>query len=95
MPMKSPPHPGLTIKHDCIEALGLSITQAAKGLGVSRQALTNILSGKSSISPEMAVRLEKAFGSTATAWVRLQANYDLSKIDPDEVEIHPDFLVAV
>ena len=95
MPMKNPPHPGLTIKHDCIEALGLSITQAAKGLGVSRQALTNILSGKSSISPEMAVRLEKAFGSTAGTWVRLQANYDLSRIDPDDVEIHPDFLVAV
>jgi len=95
VPMKSPPHPGLTIRHDCIEALGLSVTQAAKGLGVSRQALTNVLSGKSSISPEMAVRLEKAFGSTATAWVRLQANYDLSRIDPDEVQVHPDFLVAV
>ena len=95
MPMKNPPHPGLTIRHDCIEALGLSVTQAAKGLGVSRQALTNILSGKSSISPEMAVRLEKAFGSTATAWVRLQANYDLSRIDPDDVQVHPDFLVAV
>lgn len=95
MPMKSPPHPGLTIRHDCIEALGLSVTQAAKGLGVSRQALTNVLSGKSSISPKMAVRLEKAFGSTATAWVRLQANYDLSRIDPDEVQVHPDFLVAV
>ncbi|MCH7933329.1 MAG: HigA family addiction module antidote protein [Gemmatimonadetes bacterium] len=93
--MKSPPHPGLTIRHDCIEALGLSVTQAAKGLGVSRQALTNVLSGKSSISPKMAVRLEKAFGSTATAWVRLQANYDLSRIDPDEVQVHPDFLVAV
>jgi len=93
--MKNPPHPGLTIRHDCIEALGLSVTQAAKGLGVSRQALTNVLSGKSSISPKMAVRLEKAFGSTATAWVRLQANYDLSRIDPDEVQVHPDFLVAV
>ena len=93
--MKSPPHPGLTIRHDCIEALGLSVTQAAKGLGVTRQALNNVLSGKSAISPEMAVRLEKAFGSTATAWVRLQANYDLSRIDPDEVQVHPDFLVAV
>ncbi len=95
MPMKSPPHPGLTIRHDCIEALGLSVTQAATGLGVTRQALTNVLSGKSAISPEMAVRLEKAFGSTATAWVRLQANYDLSRIDPDEVQVHPDFLISV
>ena len=95
MPMKSPPHPGLTIRHDCIEALGLSVTQAAKGLGVTRQALNNVLSGKSAISPEMAVRLEKAFGSTAAAWVRLQANYDLSRINPDEVQVHPAFLVAV
>ena len=89
MPMKSPPHPGLTIRHDCIEALGLSVTQAAKGLGVTRQALHNVLSGKSAISPEMAVRLEKAFGSTAEVWVRLQANYDLSRIDRDEVQVHP------
>ena len=95
MPMKSPPHPGLTIRHDCIEALGLSVTQAAKGLGVTRQALNNILSGKSAISPEMAVRLEKVFGSTAAAWVRLQANYDLSRINPDDVQVHPSFLDAV
>ena len=94
MPMKSPPHPGLTIRHDCIEALGLSVTQAAKGLGVTRQALNNILSGKNAISPEMAVRLEKAFGSTAAAWVRLQANYDLSRINPDDVHVHPAFLDA-
>lgn len=95
MPMKSPPHPGLTIRHDCIDALGLSVTQAAKGLGVTRQALHNVLSGKSAISPEMAVRLEKAFGSTAEVWVRLQANYDLSRIDRNEVQVHPAFLVAV
>ena len=95
MPMKNPPHPGLTIRHDCIEALGLSVTRAAKGLGVSRQALTNILSGKSAISPVMAVRLEKAFGSTAEVWVRLQANYDLSRIDRDEVQVYPAFLMAV
>lgn len=93
--MKSPPHPGLTIRHDCIEALGLSVTQAAKGLGVTRQALHNVLSGKSAISPEMAVRLEKAFGSTAEVWVRLQANYDLSRIDRDEVQVYPAFLMAV
>ncbi len=95
MSMKSPPHPGLTIRHDCIEALGLSVTQAAKGLGVTRQALNNILSGKSAISPEMAIRLEKAFGSTAETWVRLQANYDLSRINPDDVHGHPAFLDAV
>ncbi len=71
MPMKNPPHPGLTIRHDCIEALGLSVTLAAKALGVTRQALNNILAGKSAISPEMSVRLEKIFGSTAQAWLRV------------------------
>ncbi len=87
MPMKNPPHPGLTIRHDCIEALGLSVTKAAEVLGVTRQALTNILTGKSAISPEMSVRLEKAFGSTAQAWLRLQGNYDLSRIDRDKIEV--------
>ncbi len=88
MAMKNPPHPGLTVRHDCIEAIGLSVTQAAKTLGVSRQALNNILAGKSAISPEMAVRLEKAFGSTAEAWLRLQTNYDLSQIIRDEIHVH-------
>ena len=87
MPMKNPPHPGLTIRHDCIEALGLSVTEAAKVLGVTRQALNNILAGKSAVSPEMAVRLEKAFGSTAEAWLRLQLNYHLSQINRDEIQV--------
>ena len=87
MPLKSPPHPGLTIRHDCIEALGLSVTKAAEVLGVTRQALTNVLTARSAISPEMAVRLEKAFGSTAQTWLRLQGNYDLSQIDRDEIEV--------
>ncbi len=81
MPMKNPPHPGLTIRHDCIEALGLSVAQAARALGVTRQALNNILSGNSAISPEMSVLLEKIFGSTAQAWLRLQTAYDLSRIE--------------
>ena len=89
MPMKNPPHPGLTIRHDCIEALGLSVTEAAKVLGVTRQALNNILAGKSAVSPEMAVRLEKAFGSTAEAWLRLQLNYHLSQINRDEIQVNP------
>ncbi len=94
MAMKNPPHPGLTVRHDCIEAIGLSVTQAAKTLGVSRQALNNILAGKSAISPEMAVRLEKAFGSTAEAWLRLQTNYDLSQIIRDEIHVHPISMAA-
>ena len=94
MPMKNPPHPGLTIRHDCIEALGLSVTQTAGALGVTRQALNNILAGKSAISPEMSVRLEKIFGSTAQAWLRLQTAYDLSRIDPDKIKVHRELMPA-
>lgn len=94
MPMSNPPHPGLTIKHDCIEAVGLSVTQSARALRVTRQALNNVLSGKSGISPEMAVRLEKAFGSTAEAWLRLQGNYDLSRIDRDHLQVDRVSLAA-
>ena len=73
MPMKHPPHPGLSIRHDCPEPLGLSVTDAAAHLGVSRKHLSDILNGHSGISPEMAVRLDKAFGRGASAWYRLQA----------------------
>jgi addiction module HigA family antidote len=79
MPMKNPPHPGKGIKYD-IEALGLTIAEAAKGLGVTRQQLYNVVNGKSVITAEMAVRLEQAVGSTADAWLRMQANYDLAQI---------------
>jgi addiction module HigA family antidote len=79
MPMKNPPHPGEMVG-DSLEELGVSIIDAAKGLGVTRQQLHNIIAGRSAISPEMAVRLEKALGSTADAWLRMQANYDLAKI---------------
>ena len=64
MPMKKPVHPGRVVRHDCLDPLGLSITAGAKVLGVSRQTLTKVVSGKSGISPEMAIRLTKAFGST-------------------------------
>ena len=67
MTMKSPPHPGLTVRHDCLEPLGLTVTQGAKALGVTRQALNNVVNGKSGISPEMALRLAKAFGSSPAA----------------------------
>ena len=72
-------HPGEYVRFDCIEPLGLSVTVAAKALGVTRQALNSLVNGKSGVSPEMAVRLEKAFGSTAEMWLRLQAAYDLAK----------------
>src|SRR6516164_5846466 len=79
MPMKTPPHPGLMVRHDCIEALGLTITAAAKILGVTRQTLNNLINGKSGISAEMAIRLDKAFGGGAETWLRLQMAYDLAQ----------------
>jgi addiction module HigA family antidote len=79
MPMKNPPHPGSSIRDDCLEPLGLSVTAAAKALGVSRQALNNLIHGQAAISPEMAIRLDKAFGGGAETWLRLQAAYDLSQ----------------
>ena len=80
MPMKNPPHPGHSVRHDCIEPLGLTVTDAAVALGVSRQALNNLVNGKASISPEMAVRLAKAFGSSAETWLRMQFAYDLAQM---------------
>ena len=71
MAMKNPPHPGLSVRHDCIEPLDLSITETADILGVTRQALNNLVNGKSGISPEMAIRLDKAFGGGAETWLRL------------------------
>lgn len=79
MPMKTPPHPGLSVRHDCLEPLGLSVTEAAKRLGVSRKQLSDVLNGHSGISPEMAIRLNKAFGGGADTWFRLQAAYDLAQ----------------
>ena len=79
MPMKNPPHPGLSLRHDCLEPLGLSVTGAAKKLGVSRKQLSDIINGHSGISPEMAIRLHKAFGGGADTWLRLQAAYDLAQ----------------
>jgi addiction module HigA family antidote len=77
--MKAPPHPGEMVG-DTLDELGVTITQAAKVLGVTRQQLHNLISGRSGVSTEMAVRLEKALGSTADAWLRMQMNYDLAKI---------------
>ncbi len=78
MPMKNPAHPGRIVKSACLEALGLSVTEGAKILGVTRQALNNVVNGKSGISPEMAIRLTKAFGSTPDTWLRMQVAYDLA-----------------
>ena len=87
MTMKNPPHPGLSVRHDCIEPLDLTITEAANILGVTRQALNNLVNGKSGISPEMAIRLDKAFGGGAETWLRLQMAYDLAQARKHEGEI--------
>lgn len=81
MRMKNPPHPGLSIRHDCLEPLGLSITEEAKVLGVTRQAMNNLVSGKAGLSAEMAIRLEKACGGGAETWLRMQAAYDLAQVE--------------
>ena len=75
--MHSPPHPGELIREDCLAPLGLSVTAAAAGLGVTRKTLSELLNGHSGVSPDMAIRLSKAFGSTAETWLALQMQYDL------------------
>ena len=77
MNMHSPPHPGEVLKELCIEPLGLTVTDAAEGLGVSRKTLSAILNGRAGISPEMAIRLSKAFQTSAESWLNQQMQYDL------------------
>jgi len=77
--MKSPAHPGRLVKNE-IDELGLSVADAAQGLGVTRQQLYNVINGKSAITPEMAVRLKKGIGSTADTWLRMQAAFDLAEL---------------
>ncbi len=78
--MKNPPHPGRIVRQECLEPLKLTVTAAARGLGVTRKALSELLNGKSGVSPEMAVRLSKAFGSSAETWLGLQMDYELARI---------------
>jgi addiction module HigA family antidote len=87
MPMKNPPHPGRSIRSACLEPLGLTVTHAAKLLGVTRQALNNVINGTAGISPEMAIRLSKAFGSTPETWLRMQLEFDLAEARKNEGEI--------
>ncbi len=79
MNMHNPPHPGEVIRELCIEPLDLSVTAAAKGLGVSRKALSELLNGRTGISTEMAIRLSKAFGGSPESWLQQQMQYDLWK----------------
>lgn len=77
MPMHDPPHPGEHIRFDCLEPLGLTVTKAAQILGISRKALSELVNGRAGISPEMAIRLSKAFGGSPEVWLRMQMNHDL------------------
>ena len=87
--MKNPPHPGSIVRHECLEPLGLGVTQAATRLGVGQKRLSAVVNGRSGISAEMAIRLGKAFGGSAEMWVRLQANYNLSRAmqRADEIQV--------
>ncbi len=77
--MSNPPHPGATIRFECIEASGLTVTEAARRLGCSRPTLSRVLNGRASISPDMAIALERQGWSNADMWVRLQGAYDLAE----------------
>jgi len=91
MLMKDPPHPGKHIRVNCLEPLGLSVTAGAKALGVSRQALNNLVNEKAGISAEMAVRFEKMGWGTAEGWLKLQSNYDLAQVmlREDSITVQP------
>jgi antitoxin HigA-1 len=81
MAMKKPVHPGERVKRDCLEVFGLNITDAAKVLGVNRVTLSKVVNGRVSLSPEMAIRLAKAFGGTPEVWLQMQFDYDLAQVE--------------
>ena len=87
MPMKNPPHPGGFVLRECIEPLGLTITQAAEALGISRKTLSELVNEKCGITPEMAVRLSKVFGASAETWLMQQAQYDLAQVRRDRIKL--------
>ena len=87
MPMQNPPHPGEIVRKDCLEPLDLTVTEAAEGLGVTRQTLSELVNGRRGISPNMAIRLSKAFGGSPESWLTQQMQYDLRQV---EEEIDPD-----
>ena len=95
MPMKNPPHPGRIVRQECLDPLGLTVTAAARGLGVTRKALSELLNGRSGISPEMAVRLSKAFGGSPALWLGLQMDFDLAQVQRRTAEIKVQKLAPV
>ncbi len=94
MLMHNPPHPGEIIKELCLEPLGISVTAAAEGLGVSRKTLSAILNGRAGISPEMAVRLSIAFDTSSESWLNQQSQYDLWQAEKSRDSLHVNRLSA-
>ena len=87
MPMKNPPHPGAVVLRQCIEPFGLTITDAATALGVTRTTLSELVNGKRGISPEMSVRLSQVFGGSAESWLTQQAHYELAHVDAERIKL--------
>jgi addiction module HigA family antidote len=94
MKMHNPPHPGEVLRTLCLEPLGLTVTDAARSLGVSRKTLSSILNGRAGISPEMAVRLSLAFGTTAESWMNQQVQYDLWHVERHRKKLRVEKLSA-
>jgi len=95
MKIKNPPHPGRIIKQECLEPLELSITRAADILGVTRLTLSNVVNSKNGVSPEMAIRLSKAFGSSPEVWLGLQMDYDLAQAEKKSSRIKVKKVIPV
>ena len=87
MRMKNPPYPGMSVRLNCLEPFGLSVTEGAKVLGVSRTTLSRLINAQAGVSPDMAIRLAKAFGATPDIWIRMQAAYDLAQARRHEDDI--------
>jgi len=94
MKMHNPPHPGEILRELCLEPMGLSVTRAAEALGVSRKTLSAILNGRAGISPEMAVRLSLAFGTSSESWLNQQAQYDLWQAEKNRKRLKVERLSA-
>jgi antitoxin HigA-1 len=96
MEMHNPAHPGEIVREECLKPLGLSVTAAAEALGVTRKALSDLLNGHTGVSPDMAIRLEKVFGSTADTWLGMQMQYDLweARQRSDKIMVNKRFATA-